>query len=123
MNNTPIDIKDIQIVLDLRGEPTSKDNICLSSSHGYDAYVSTSVDMFVYELFREMSIWSNSTNTYTTHDYRYYKQFELDCSVKEFLKSRVFKKICEHHDVNFVILDNGNEDNQTMREFWDQMRR
>lgn len=117
------DIKDIQIILDLRGEPTHKDGICLSSSHGYSAYVSTSVDMFVYELFREMNIWSDSTNTYTTHDYRYYKQFELDCCVKAFLKSRVFKKICEHHDANFVILDDGEDDNQIMREFWDQMRR
>lgn len=116
-------IESIQIVLDLRGEPTHKDNICLSSSHGYDAYVLTSVDMFAYELFREMSIWSDSTNTHVTRDYRYFKKFELDCCVKAFLKSRVFKKICEHHDVSFIILDDGEDDNQIMRDFWDQMRR
>lgn len=118
------DISEIQVVLDLSGEPTRKGGICLSSSHGHYAYVSATVDMFVYELFREMCVWSDSTATYTTHDYRYFKQFELNCAAKEFLKSSIFKKISEHHDFSFVIIDD-NDDNgtQIMRDFWNQMRR
>jgi hypothetical protein len=118
-----IDIKKIQIFLDLEGNPSHKDSICLSTGHGHYAYVETSVDGFIYNLLKEMSIWNGSTNAYITKDYRYFSQFELDCADKAFLKSRTFKKICEHHNVNFVIIDNGGEDNQIARAFWDQMQR
>ena len=119
----PINIKEIQILLDLEGEPTNKGNICLSTGHGYYAYVDTDASSFVYSLLKEMSIWGGSTDAYVTRDYRYFSQFELDCADKAFLKSRTFKKICQHHNVNFVIIDNGNDDNRIIREFWDQMRR
>lgn len=116
------EIKNIQIFINLQGTPRNADDICLSNSHGYYAYVSIEVDDFVRELFREMSVWSGSTDTYKTRDYRYFKQFELDCASKQFLKSRIFKKICEHHNVKYVIMDNG-DDAQIWREFWDQMQR
>lgn len=116
-------VKDIQIFLDLRGNPTHKGHICLSSGHGHYAYVETGVGDFIRNLFKEMSIWGGSTDTHVTRDYRYFSQFELECADKDFFKSRSFKKICEHHNVNFVILDDGDDYNQIMREFWDQMKR
>jgi hypothetical protein len=119
----PININEIQILLDLEGEPIHKGNIYLSNGHGYYAYVETGVNDLIYNLLKEMSIWGGSTDTYNTRDYRYFSQFELDCADKAFLKSRTFKKICQHHNVNFVIIDNGNDDNKIIREFWDQMQR
>ena len=118
----PINVKEIQIFLDLQGEPSHKGDICLSTGHGYYAYVETGVDSFIYNILKEMSIWGGSTDTRRTFDYRYFSQFELDCADKAFLKSRTFKKICEHHNVKFVIIDNGNDDKQIIKEFWDQMR-
>ena len=119
----PINVKDIQIFLDLRGEPLNKGNICLSTGHGHYAYVAFGVDDFIGKLLKEMSIWNGSTGTHITRDGRYFSQFELACYDKPFFKSRTFKKICEHHNVKFIILDDGDEYNQIMREFWDQMRR
>ena len=116
-----IDVKKIQIFLNLQGEPNNANDICLSNSHGYYAYVSTEVDSFIYNLFKEMSIWNGSTDTYKTRDYRYFSQFELDCADKRFLKSHTFKKICQHYNVEFIIMDNGDNYRQIMREFWDQM--
>ena len=116
-------INKIQILLDLQGEPVNKGGMCLSTSHGYYAYVSENVDTFVYNLFREMSIWGGSTFSYITRDSRYFSQFELDCADKGFFKSRTFKKICEHHNIKFVILDNGENDAQIAREFFGEMRR
>lgn len=116
-----INVKDIQIFLDLQGEPTRKGNICLSTGHGHYAYVAFGVDDFIGKLLREMSIWNGSTDTHITRDDRYFSQFELACYDKPFFK-RTFKKICEHHNVKFVIIDN-DDDSQIMREFWDQMRR
>ena len=120
-NNT--NIKDIQIFLNLQGEPIRKGDICLSSSHGYYAYVSAYVNDFVYKLFTEMSIWNGSTDTHQTRDGRYFKQFELDCRDKAFFKSASFKKICQHHYINFVIIEDDEDGNRIMREFWDQMKR
>jgi hypothetical protein len=77
----------------------------------------------MYQLFKGMSIWNGPTNTYPTKDYRYFRQFELDCSDKEFLKSRTFKRICERCGVKFVIMDNGEDDAHIAREFWEQMQR
>ena len=77
----------------------------------------------IYNFLKEMSIWNGSTDTHETRDYRYFSQFELDCADKGFLKSRTFKKICQHHNVKFVIIDNGDDDNQIIRAFWDQMQR
>lgn len=114
---------DIQILLNLQGEPTTKGGMCLSTSHGYYAYVSENVDTFVYNLFREMSIWGGSTFSYITRDSRYFHQFELDCADKGFFKSRTFKKICEHRNIKFVIIDNGENDAQIAREFFGEMRR
>ena len=122
MDNT-IDIKKIQILLDLEGEPVNKGGICLSTGHGHYAYVSDEVDDFINDLFREMGIWRGATDIHKTYDHRYFSQFELDCAAKSFLKSRIFKRICEHHKVNFVILDNGENDAQIAREFWNQMQR
>lgn len=116
-------INEVQILLDLQGEPANKGGMCLSTSHGHYAYVSESVDTFVYKLFREMSIWNGPTNSYATRDYRYFSQFELDCADKGFFKSRSFKKICEHYNIKFVIIDNGENDVQIAREFWDKIRR
>ena len=116
-------IKEIKIFLDLEGEPTHKGDMCLSTSHGYYAYVSTDVDGFIYNLFKEMSIWNGSTDIYRTRDWHYFAQFELDCADKGFLKSRTFKKICEHHNVKFFVVDNGENDMRVIREFWDQIRR
>lgn len=114
---------EIQIFLDLQGEPVNKGGMCLSTSHGHYAYVSKNADTFVYQLFKEMSIWGGSTNSYTTMDRHYFSQFELDCADKGFFKSRTFKKICEHHNVKFVIIDNGENDAQIEREFWNNIRR
>ena len=116
-------INEIQIFLDLQGEPVNKGDMYLSTSHGYYAYVSESADAFVYRLFREMSIWGAPTNSYITRYSHYYSMFELDCADKGFFKSRTFKKICEHHNIKFVILDNGENDAQIVREFFDKMRR
>lgn len=121
--SNPIDTKEIQILLDLQGDPVHKGDICLSTSHGHYAYVSNEVDPFVRQLFKEMSIWNGSTDTHKTRDYRYFSQFELDCSDKGFFKSRTFKKICEHHHVKLFIIDNGENDARIAREFWDQMQR
>lgn len=118
MNNTPIDIKDIQIFMDLEGDPTIKGSICLSTGHGHYAYVETGVNDLIYNLLKEMSIWNGSTATHVTRDYRYFSQFELDCADKDFLKSRTFKRICERHNVNFVIIDGGADDGKIAREFW-----
>ena len=115
------EIKSIQIFLDLRGTPSRPDSICLSTSHGYYAYVDMSVDSFVYKLFKEMSIWGGSTKSCKTRDSRYFDGFELDCADKAFFKSRSFRKICGHHNVKFVIMDNG-DDTQMWRDFWDQMQ-
>lgn len=116
-------VKEIQLLLDLRGESVNKGDICLSTGHGHYAYIETGVNGIIYNLLREMSIWNGSTATHKTSDYRYFNQFELDCADKAFLKSRTFKKICQRHNVNLVILDNGNDDNKIVREFWDQMQR
>lgn len=116
-------MENIQIFLDLQGEPDNKGSMCLSTSHGYYAYVGENVDAFVYRLFKEMSIWGGSTNSYITRDSRYFSQFELDCGDKAFFKSRTFKKICEHHNVTFVIIDDGEDDVRIIREFWNQMIR
>lgn len=119
MKNT----NEIQIFLDLQGEPINKGSMCLSTSHGHYAYVNDDVDAFVYQLFKEMSIWGGSTNSYITTDHHYFSQFELDCADKGFFKSRTFKKICEHHNIKFVIIDNGENDAQIAREFWSKIRR
>ena len=119
MNN----INEIQIFLNLQGEPIRKGSMCLSTGHGYYAYVRDDVDAFVYRLLKEMSIWQAPTNAYVSRDLRYFNQFELDCADKAFLKSRTFKKICEHHNVNFVIIDDAQDDTRIAREFWDQMQR
>jgi hypothetical protein len=116
-------INEIQILLDLQGEPVNKGDMCLSTSHGHYAYVSNDVDAFVYRLVKEMSIWGGSTDAYVSRDFRWFSQFELDCADKGFFKSRTFKKICEHHNVKFVILDNGEDDARIAREFFDQMVR
>lgn len=115
-------IKEIQILLDLQGEPVHEGDVFLSTSHGYYAYVSESVDTFVYRLFREMSIWDAPTNSYITRDRHYFSLFELDCGNKAFLKSRTFKKICEHYNAKFVILDNGENDAKIAREFFGEIR-
>ena len=116
-------INEIQILLDLQGEPVNKGGMCLSTSHGYYAYVREDVDAFVYRLFKEMSIWGASTNAYINRERQYFSQFELDCADKGFFKSRTFKKICEHHNAKFVIIDNGEDDAQIAMEFFGELRR
>ena len=116
-------INKVQIFLDLQGEPVHNGGICLSTSHGHYAYVQGDVDDFIYRLFKEMSIWGGATNTYKTIDSRWFSQFELDCADKGFFKSRTFKKMCEHYNVKFVIIDNGEDDRRISREFWNQMQR
>ena len=116
-------INEVQIFLNLQGEPVNKGGMCLSTSHGYYAYVSESVDVFVYKLFKELSIWGCPTDSHITRDYHYFSQFELDCADKGFFKSRTFKKICEHHNIKFIIIDNGENDAQIAREFWGKFRR
>lgn len=113
-----VNIKEIQIFLDLQGEPVDKGGMCLSTSHGYYAYVSETVDTFIYRLFREMSIWGAPTNSYINRNRHYFYMFELDCADKGFFKSRTFKKICEHYNVKFVIIDNGENDAQIVSEFF-----
>ena len=120
MENT--NIKEIQIFLNLQGDPIEGHISLRSTGHGHYAYVEQGVDSFVRKLFKEMSIWNGSTDTHTTRDGRYFSQFELDCADKKFFKSRSFKKICEHHNVKFIIMDNY-DDNQIFRDFWDQMKR
>jgi len=120
MNNN-IDINKVQIFLDLQGEPVNKGGMCLSTSHGHYAYVETGVDAFVYRLFKEMSILGGATDVHMTRDFNYFSQFELDCADKGFFKSRTFKKICEHHNIKFVIIDNGEDDAHISRAFWNQM--
>jgi hypothetical protein len=115
------DIKEIQIFLDLQGEPTHKGDICLSAGHGYCAYVSLKVESFICSLFKEMSLRNGPTDVYMTKDGRYFSLFELDCADKDFFKSRTFKKICNLHNVRFIILDNGSEYTQIMRDFRGQI--
>lgn len=109
------------IFLDLEGTPDREDAICLRHGHGYYAYVSTT-DEFVYNLFKDICMWGGSTNTYETKDGYLYNQFELDCRDKTFFKSDSFKKICQKHNIDLIIFENG-DDSHIIRDFWGQMKK
>lgn len=113
-------IKKGQIFLNLEGTPVRPDSSCLSHGHGYYAYVST-MDAFIHNLFRDICLWGGATDTHVTKDDHFYKQYELDCRDKSFFKSESFKKICQRHDIELIIFDNG-DDTQIIRDFWDQMK-
>lgn len=109
-----------QIFLNLQGTPIRQDSICLSHGYGYYAYVSTT-DTFIYNLFKDICMWGGATDIYETKDGYLYSQFELDCRDKIFFKSDSFKRICQKHDIELIIFDNG-DDNQIIRNFWNQMK-
>ena len=113
--------KNGHIFLDIYGNPVRQNSPCLSTGHGYHAYVS-SEDTFIHLLFREICMWGGATDTYETREGRYYKQYELDCRDKAFFKSDSFKKICQKHDIELTIYEEG-VDNKVIRAFWDQMKR
>ena len=106
--------------MNLQGTPVRPEYMSLSHGHGYYAYVSTT-DTFINKLFKDICIWGGSTNTHETLDGHFYNQYELDCRDKAFFKSNVFKKICEKHDIELIIFDDG-DDPQIIRDFWDQMK-
>ena len=112
--------KNGHIFLDIYGNPVRQNSPCLSTGHGYHAYVS-SEDTFIHLLFREICMWGGATDTYETKEGRYYKQYELDCRDKAFFKSDSFKKICQKHDIELTIYEEG-ADNKIIRDFWDQMK-
>ena len=110
------------IFLNLQGTPTRPDSSCLSHGHGHYAYISIEDD-FIRQLFREMSMWSGSTDKYVTNDFQYiYMQYELDCRDKAFFKSDSFKKLCHIHHIDITIFDDGDDD-QIIRDFWEQVKR
>ena len=109
------------IFLDIYGNPVRQNSPCLSTGYGYRAYVS-SEEAFIHLLFREICMWGGATDTYETKEGRYYKQYELDCRDKAFFKSDSFKKICQKHDIELTIYEEG-VDNKVVRAFWDQMKR
>ena len=113
--------KNGHIFLDIYGNPVQQNSPCLSTGYGYRAYVS-SEDAFIHLLFREICMWGGATDTYETREGRYYKQYELDCRDKAFFKSDSFKKICQKHDIELTIYEEG-VDNKVIRAFWDQMKR
>ena len=112
--------KNNQIFLDLQGNPSQPDSICLSHGHGHYAYVSTN-DTFISEFFRNICIWGGATDTHETIKGIYYSQYELDCRDKSFFKSDSFRKICQKHDIELIIFDN-NDDNKIIINFWNQMK-
>ena len=112
--------KNGHIFLDIYGNPVRQGSPCLSTGYGYRAYVS-SEDAFIHLLFREICMWGGATDTYETREGRYYKQYELDCRDKAFFKSDSFKKICQKHDIELTIYEEG-VDNKVIRAFWDQMK-
>ena len=107
------------IFLEIDSNPVRQDSICLSTGHGYYAYVS-SEDTFINQLFRDICMWGGATDTYETKDGHFYSQFELDCRDKSFFKSDSFKRICQKHDIELTIYEGS--DNKVIRAFWDQMR-
>ena len=113
--------KNGHIFLDIYGNPVRQSSPCLSTGYGYRAYVS-SEDTFIHLLFREICMWGGATDTYETREGRYYNQYELDCRDKAFFKSDSFKKICQKHDIELTIYEEG-VDNKAIRAFWDQMKR
>ena len=113
--------KNGHIFLDIYGNPVQQNSPCLSTGYGYRAYVS-SEDTFIHLLFREICMWGGATDTYETREGRYYNQYELDCRDKAFFKSDSFKKICQKHDIELTIYEEG-VDNKVIRAFWDQMKR
>ena len=113
--------KNGHIFLDIYGNPVRQNSSCLSTGYGYHAYVS-SEDAFIYQLFREICMWGGATDIYETREGRYYKQYELDCRDKAFFKSDSFKKICQKHDIELTIYEEG-VDNKVIIAFWDQMKR
>lgn len=113
--------KNGHIFLDIYGNPVQQNSPCLSTGYGYHAYVS-SEDTFINQLFREICMWGGATDTYETREGRYYNQYELDCRDKAFFKSDSFKKICQKHDIELTIYEEG-VDNKVIRAFWDQMKR
>lgn len=113
--------KNGHIFLDIYGNPVRQNSPCLSTGYGYRAYVS-SEDAFIHLLFREICMWGGATDIYETREGRYYKQYELDCRDKAFFKSDSFKKICQKHDIELTIYEEG-VDNKVIRAFWDQMKR
>ena len=112
--------KNGHIFLDIYGNPVRQNSPCLSTGYGYRAYVS-SEDTFIHLLFREICMWGGATDTYETKEGRYYKQYELDCRDKAFFKSDSFKNICQKHDIELTIYEEG-ADNKIIRDFWDQMK-
>ena len=112
--------KNGHIFLDIYGNPVRQNSPCLSTGYGYRAYVS-SEDAFIHLLFREICMWGGATDTYETREGRYYKQYELDCRDKNFYKSDSFKKICQKHDIELTIYEEGS-DTKIIRDFWDQMK-
>lgn len=109
-----------QIFLNLQGITIRPEFSCLSNGHGYYAYVCTT-DAFIKDLFRNISMWSGSTDTHETIEGLYYSQFELDCRDKTFFKSDSFKKICQRHNIELIIFDD-NSDKQIIIDFWNQMK-
>ena len=112
--------KNGHIFLDIYGNPVRQSSPCLSTGYGYRAYVS-SEDTFINQLLREICMWGGATDTYETKEGRYYKQYELDCRDKAFFKSDSFKKICQKHNIELTIYEEGS-DTKNIRAFWDQMR-
>ena len=112
--------KNGHIFLNIYGEPVRQSSLCLSTGHGYYAYVS-SEDAFIHQFFKEISMWGGATDTLETNEGRYYKQYELDCRDKGFFKSDSFKKICQKHDIELTIYEE-DADIEIIRAFWGYMR-
>lgn len=95
------------IFIDLSGTPVLKEDIHLSSGHGYAAYVAVS-DQFIKTLFEELCI-GKATDKYVFPSGTTYDKFELDCRDRDFFNSDSFKKLCEKHKVRLTLYTNSSD--------------
>lgn len=58
-------VKKAQVILDLCGKPVG-DGDCLSTSHGYYAYVEAGASTFIKDFFKNLSIWGGATKQFQT---------------------------------------------------------
>ena len=96
-----------EIILCFNGEPTSPNSSITSTCHGYDAFVCTEHDA-INTMMKSLSMWNGHTKLYTRHGnvYRYY---ELDCRLKEFFQSDIFKRICRPYGTKIAVYENSEE--------------
>ena len=96
-----------EIIFDFIGIPVGM-GMTTRSGHGYSAYVCTD-NTTITDVIRSLSIWGGSTKTFINADGIEYKFYEIDCRDKEFFKSNVFERIC-NHKVKITIYEESNDE-------------